>query len=102
MLGVLSRSVSHGVLALRRALTWNSPYTHGIETKVTIEFRVVAGAKGTEVVLTHELLPVKEVEGHRRGWTEAIASCGRFFAAQPGTVAGTQAARSTGAAAATH
>lgn len=62
------------------AFTWNSPYTHGIETKVTVEFRAVSA--GTEVVLTHELLPPKEVEGHRRGWTEAIASCGRTYGAK--------------------
>lgn len=61
------------------AFTWNSPYTHGIETRVTVEFRSVAA--GTEVVLTHELLPVGEVEGHRRGWTEAIANFGRTFGA---------------------
>jgi uncharacterized protein YndB with AHSA1/START domain len=62
------------------AFTWNSPYTHGIETKVTVEFR--AAAAGTEVVLTHELLPSKEVEGHRRGWTEAIANFGRTYGAR--------------------
>ncbi len=62
------------------AFTWNSPYTHGIETKVTVEFRSVAA--GTEVVLTHELLPVGEVEGHRRGWAEAIANFDRTFGAQ--------------------
>jgi uncharacterized protein YndB with AHSA1/START domain len=62
------------------AFTWNSPYTHGIETKVTVEFR--AAANGTEVVLTHELLPVGEVEGHRRGWTEAIANFGRTYGAR--------------------
>lgn len=62
------------------AFTWNSPYTYGIETKVTVEFR--AAAAGTEVVLTHELLPAKEVEGHRRGWTEAIANLGRTYGAR--------------------
>jgi uncharacterized protein YndB with AHSA1/START domain len=68
------------------AFTWNSPYTHGIETKVTVEFRTVAAGTGnmggTEVLLTHELLPLKEVEGHRRGWTEAIANFGRHYARQ--------------------
>jgi uncharacterized protein YndB with AHSA1/START domain len=58
------------------AFTWNSPYTHGIETRVTVEFLAAGG--GTEVVLTHELLPEKEVTGHREGWTTAIAVLERF------------------------
>jgi uncharacterized protein YndB with AHSA1/START domain len=58
------------------SFTWNSPYTHGIETRVTVEFLAAAG--GTEVVLTHELLPEKEIAGHREGWTAAIAVLERF------------------------
>jgi uncharacterized protein YndB with AHSA1/START domain len=60
------------------AFTWNSPYTHGVETRVKVEFRAAAG--GTEVVLTHALLPEKELEGHRQGWTAAIAVLERFAA----------------------
>lgn len=63
------------------AFTWNSPYTHGIETRVTVEFLSVPG--GTEVVLTHDLLPEKELAGHREGWTAAIAELERFASPLP-------------------
>jgi hypothetical protein len=40
---------------------------------VTVEFR--NAGSGTEVVLTHELLPSDEaVERHREGWLACIAS----------------------------
>ena len=46
---------------------------HAGETLVTVEFRPVPG--GTEVVLTHELLPDDAAaEMHRQGWIACLAS----------------------------
>jgi uncharacterized protein YndB with AHSA1/START domain len=50
--------------------TWLSPHTDRRDTLVTVEFLPLA--QQTEIVITHELLPESEREGHRRGWTGAL------------------------------
>jgi len=54
----------------RLSFTWRSVHTDEKDTTVTIEFFDRAGA--TEVVLTHTQLPPKEVEGHRKGWSDIL------------------------------
>ena len=38
------------------------------ESLITVEFRKLGQSNFTEITLTHELLPEKEREGHRKGW----------------------------------
>jgi uncharacterized protein YndB with AHSA1/START domain len=52
------------------SFTWISPHTDQRPTVVTVELYERAGE--TELVLTHRGLPVKEVEGHRQGWTDVV------------------------------
>jgi uncharacterized protein YndB with AHSA1/START domain len=52
------------------SFTWISRHTGDRPTVVTIEFH--ERGSGTELVLTHRGLPPKEVEGHRKGWTEIM------------------------------
>jgi uncharacterized protein YndB with AHSA1/START domain len=54
----------------RLVFTWHSPHTGPNETLVTIDF--VAAAKGTEVIVTHELLPEDARPSHSRGWTSGL------------------------------
>ena len=39
---------------------------------VTVEFHTLGSSAFTEVILTHELLPEKERENHRKGWTGCL------------------------------
>jgi uncharacterized protein YndB with AHSA1/START domain len=55
----------------RIVFTWRSQYTGPIDTVVTIDLRSL-GAEETEIVVTHELLPVDEREPHRGGWTAIL------------------------------
>lgn len=52
------------------SFSWISQSTDQQPTVVTVEF--FEQGDGTELVLTHRRLPPKEVEGHRRGWTEIL------------------------------
>jgi uncharacterized protein YndB with AHSA1/START domain len=54
----------------RLVFTWFSPHTDRRDTLVTVDF--MPKAAQTEVVITHEMLPESEREGHRRGWTGAL------------------------------
>lgn len=54
----------------RLAFTWNSPHTGKDETLVTVDFNPVG--KNTEVVVTHERLPLDQLEGHTGGWTKIL------------------------------
>jgi len=54
----------------RLVFTWLSPHTDKRDTLVTVDFLPVA--QQTEVVITHEMLPESEREGHRGGWTGAL------------------------------
>jgi uncharacterized protein YndB with AHSA1/START domain len=73
----------HGeYLAIERpsllSFTWISRPTEYRATVVTIEFHE-RGA-GTELVLTHRGLPPQAVEGHRKGWTDAVRLLEEFLA----------------------
>jgi uncharacterized protein YndB with AHSA1/START domain len=50
--------------------TWISPHAGTNETLVTIDF--FEASKGTEVVVTHELLPETARPAHSRGWTSGL------------------------------
>jgi uncharacterized protein YndB with AHSA1/START domain len=54
----------------RLVFTWNSPHTGPNETLVTVDF--VKAATGTEVIVTHELLPEEARPSHSRGWTSGL------------------------------
>ena len=59
----------------RLVFTWNSPSVQN--TKVTVELREVS--TGTEVTLTHELLSIKDCEGHQKGWTFALEALSSYL-----------------------
>jgi uncharacterized protein YndB with AHSA1/START domain len=54
----------------RLVFTWHSPHTGPNETLVTVDF--IMASKGTEVVVTHELLPEGARPSHSRGWTSGL------------------------------
>jgi uncharacterized protein YndB with AHSA1/START domain len=56
----------------RLSFTWISEATDHRPTEVTIEFLERSG--GTELVLTHRLLPAKQVESHRSGWSDILVN----------------------------
>jgi uncharacterized protein YndB with AHSA1/START domain len=55
----------------RLSFTWISPYTDMLPSLVTVEFHT--RGDGTEVVLTHERLPARHFEAHKKGWEEILA-----------------------------
>lgn len=54
----------------RLSFTWISPFTDMLPSIVTVDLH--ARGRGTEIVLTHERLPVRHVEAHRKGWGEIL------------------------------
>ncbi|HET9709360.1 MAG TPA: SRPBCC domain-containing protein [Gemmatimonadales bacterium] len=58
----------------RLSFTWISPYTDMLPSVVTVEFHT--RDDGTEVVLTHERLPARHVDAHRKGWGEILQKLG--------------------------
>ena len=54
----------------RLVFTWNSPHTGPNETLVTVDF--LKAPNGTEVVVTHEMLPEEARPSHSRGWTSGL------------------------------
>ena len=54
----------------RREFTRISEATEHRTTVVTIEF--LERDRGTELILSHRRLPPKQVESHRRGWTDIL------------------------------
>ena len=49
---------------------------------ITVEFRALGQSQFTEVTLTHELLPEKEREGHRKGWIGCFDMLEKVLAGQ--------------------
>lgn len=55
----------------RLVFTWNSRHTQQTDSLVIVEFHATRG--GTEIVLTHELLPGEEaVAAHTKGWSAIL------------------------------
>jgi uncharacterized protein YndB with AHSA1/START domain len=52
----------------RLSFTWISQATDLKPTVVTVDFLERSG--GTELVLTHQRLPLSQVDSHRSGWTD--------------------------------
>jgi uncharacterized protein YndB with AHSA1/START domain len=52
----------------RLSFTWTSQATDQKPTVVTVDFLERSG--GTELVLTHQRLPLSQVDSHRSGWTD--------------------------------
>lgn len=59
----------------RLVFTWNSPSIQN--TKVIVDLKEVES--GTEVTITHELLPPEECKSHHEGWTFALAGLGAML-----------------------
>jgi uncharacterized protein YndB with AHSA1/START domain len=75
----------------RLVFTWSweeGDAVHRGETLVTVEFRAVPA--GTEVVLTHEMLPGDEAaEMHAQGWNGCLASLREHLATTSSTASRT-------------
>ena len=52
----------------RLSFTWISQATDHKPSVVTIDFLERSG--GTELVLTHQRLPLSQLDSHRKGWTD--------------------------------
>ncbi len=65
----------------RLSFTWISRNTDHQPSVVTVEF--VERGPATEVVLTHRQLPARQVEGHRKGWTDIVRKLGETLAERP-------------------
>ena len=59
--------------------TWMSPYTHGLETTVTVHFK--KHAAGTLMTLRHTGLPNdKDGRLHTDGWNQFLGMMEKYFA----------------------
>jgi uncharacterized protein YndB with AHSA1/START domain len=63
----------------RLSFTWWYDRADYGPSLVTVEFRP-AGPGATEVILTHEQLPERMQEGHRKGWVECFEMLERALA----------------------
>jgi uncharacterized protein YndB with AHSA1/START domain len=54
----------------RLVFTWNGEHDDYGESLVSVEFRALSDSNFTEVTLTHEALPERAREDHRKGWEE--------------------------------
>jgi uncharacterized protein YndB with AHSA1/START domain len=57
------------------SFTWLSAYTDHQPTVVTVE--LLERGDSTELILTHRQLPRRQVDTHRKGWTEIVAALER-------------------------
>lgn len=62
--------------------TWNWEHHDFTDALVTVKFRSLDQSNFTEVILTHELLPKKDREAHRKGWNECFDSLERTLAGE--------------------
>jgi uncharacterized protein YndB with AHSA1/START domain len=59
--------------------SWESPHAEVRDTLVTVV--LLERPEGTEVILTHELLPNhQEIESHTKGWTAILRSLAETYA----------------------
>jgi uncharacterized protein YndB with AHSA1/START domain len=63
----------------RLSFTWVSANTDHRPTLVTVE--LLDRGDSTELILTHRRLPPRQVDAHRRGWTEIVAALERTLTA---------------------
>jgi uncharacterized protein YndB with AHSA1/START domain len=63
----------------RLSFTWVSANTDHRPTLVTVE--LLDRGDSTELILTHRRLPRRQVDAHRRGWTEIVAALERTLTA---------------------
>jgi uncharacterized protein YndB with AHSA1/START domain len=62
------------------AFTWTASNLDGQVTLVTVEFLEVSGDE-TELILTHELIPRKEVsDRYQSGWTKIVEHLEKYLA----------------------
>ena len=50
--------------------TWNWEHDDYGNSVVTVDFRALGDSNFTEVTLTHEMLPERAIEDHRKGWEQ--------------------------------
>jgi uncharacterized protein YndB with AHSA1/START domain len=61
------------------SFTWLSANTDHRPTLVTVE--LLDQGDSTELILSHRRLPRRQVDAHRRGWTEIVAALERTLTA---------------------
>jgi uncharacterized protein YndB with AHSA1/START domain len=67
------------------AFTWTASNVDGQITLVTVEFHEVSASQ-TELILTHELIPRKEVsDRYQSGWAKIVDHLKRYVQRQKGT-----------------
>lgn len=54
----------------RLVFTWNWEHDDYADSVVTVDFRALGNEQFTEVTLTHEMLPERAREDHRKGWED--------------------------------
>lgn len=64
----------------RLAFTWHWEEADFRDSLVTVDFRELGGSSFTEVTLRHSLLPEKQREDHRQGWTLCFEMLDRTLA----------------------
>ena len=69
------------VPARRLVFTWQSPYTGPHPSVVTVELEPVAG--GTLLTLTHEQLPLDQLDSHAGGWGAILDRLADELATRP-------------------
>ncbi|MBI3405000.1 MAG: SRPBCC domain-containing protein [Acidobacteria bacterium] len=59
--------------------TWAWEHHDFGDSLITVEFRALGKSNFTEITLTHELLPEKDREAHRKGWEECFDMLDRSY-----------------------
>lgn len=60
--------------------TWNWDHDDYGDSVVTVDFRAMGESNFTEIALTHEMLPARAIEDHRKGWEECYDMLERTLA----------------------
>jgi uncharacterized protein YndB with AHSA1/START domain len=64
----------------RLVFTWSWDHDDYGDSFVVVEFRALGQSNFTEVTLTHERLPERAIEDHRKGWGECLDMLERALA----------------------